>query len=239
MTEHTVKSFDTDLESLSACVTEMGGLAEAQLGAAIEAVVKRDSNLAERIIADDLRIDQLGQKIESSAVRLLALRAPLASDLRETLAAIKMSIDIERIGDLAKNVAKRALVLNREQPVRLMQSLGRMGRQSLHQLTSVLDSYTQRDAARALAVWKADDNIDELYNSLFRELVTYMMEDPRTIGHCAHLLFLAKNFERIGDHATNIAEIVHYLVTGTYLGTDRPKSDVTSVTSIEFPSRPE
>jgi len=235
MTEHTVKAFDTELEALAAQVTEMGGLAEAQLAAAIESVVRRDTPLAERTIAEDVRVDQLGHKVEATAVRLLALRQPVASDLRETLAAIKMAIDLERIADLAKNVAKRALVLNREDPVRLTQSIGRMGRQCLHQLKQVLDSYGQRDASRALEVWRSDENIDELYNSLFRELVTYMMEDPRTIGLCAHLLFLAKNLERIGDHATNIAETVHFLVTGQYLDQERPKSDVTSLTQIEFP----
>lgn len=235
MPEHTVKAFDTELEALSAQVTEMGGLAEAQLAAAIESVVRRDTPLAERTIAGDVRVDQIGHKVEATAVRLLALRQPVASDLRDTLAAIKMAIDLERVADLAKNVAKRALVLNREEPMRLTTGIGRMGRQCLHQLTQVLDAYGQRDANRALEVWRADENIDELYNSLFRELVTYMMEDPRTIGLCAHLLFLAKNLERIGDHATNIAETVHFLVTGQYLDQERPKGDVTSVTQIEFP----
>jgi phosphate transport system protein len=235
MPEHTVKAFDTELEALGAQVTEMGGLAEAQLAAAIESVVRRDTPLAERTIAEDVRVDQIGHKVEHTAVRLLALRQPVALDLRETLAAIKMAIDLERIADLAKNVAKRALVLNREEPMRLTQSIGRMGRQCLSQLKLVLDAYAQRDASRALEVWRSDENIDELYNSLFRELVTYMMEDPRTIGLCAHLLFLAKNLERIGDHATNIAETVHFLVTGHYLDQERPKGDVTSLTQIEFP----
>jgi len=235
MGEHTVKSFDMELEQLAARVAEMGGLAEAQLTGGIEAVIRRDTALAEQVIRDDERIDRLGRQIEAQAVRLLALRQPLAIDLRETLAGIKMAVDLERIGDLAKNVGKRALVLNREPPVRLTQSVGRMGRQALAQLTQVLDAYAQRSEERALAVWRADNEIDETYNSLFRELLTYMMEDPRTIGLCTHLLFLAKNLERIGDHATNIAEIVYYLVTGTDLSLDRPKGDVTSTTTIEFP----
>ena len=235
MVDHTVKSFDAELEGLTAKVSEMGGLAEAELTGAIEAVSRRDTALAERIILDDVRVDQLGRQIEAQAIRLLALRQPMADDLRETLAAIKMSVDLERIGDLAKNVAKRALVLNREPPVRLTQSVGRMGRQALQQLTQVLDAYAQRSAERALAVWRSDNEIDENYNSLFRELLTYMMEDPRTIGLCTHLLFLAKNLERIGDHATNVAEIVYYLVTGTDLSLDRPRGDVTSLMTVEFP----
>jgi phosphate transport system protein len=235
MADHTVKAFDAELEALTAKVSEMGGLAEAELTGAIEAVAKRDTALAERIILDDVRVDELCRQIEAQAVRLLALRQPMADDLRETLAAIKMSVDLERIGDLAKNVAKRALVLNREPPVRLTQSVGRMGRQALQQLTQVLDAYTQRSAERALAVWHSDNDIDEIYNSLFRELLTYMMEDPRTIGLCTHLLFLAKNLERIGDHATNVAEIVYHLVTGTDLSLDRPRGDVTSLMTVEFP----
>lgn len=235
MTDHTVKSFDVVLEAMTAKVSEMGGLAEAALTGAIEAVTKRDTALAERIIADDARVDELCRQIEAQAIRLLALRQPMADDLRETLAAIKMSVDLERIGDLAKNVAKRALVLNREPPVRLTLSVGRMGRQALAQLTEVLDAYAQRSAERALAVWRSDNEIDEIYNSLFRELLTYMMEDPRTIGLCTHLLFLAKNLERIGDHATNVAEIVYYLVTGKDLSLDRPRGDVTSLMTVEFP----
>lgn len=233
--DHIVKSFDVALEALAAKVSEMGGLSEALLAGAIEAVAKRDTALAERVIRDDQRVDALGREVEQRAIQLLALRQPMALDLRETLAAIKMAGDLERIGDLAKNVAKRALVLNREEPVHLTQSVGRMGRQALHQLTQVLDAYAQRSPERAVAVWSTDSDIDELYNSLFRELVTYMMEDPRTIGLCAHLLFLAKNLERIGDHATNVAETIHYLVTGRDLSLERPKGDITSVTSIEFP----
>lgn len=238
MTEHTVKSFDVELEALAAKVAEMGGLAEAQLAGAIESFGKRDSELAARIIRDDQRIDDIGREAEAAAIRLLALRQPMAQDLREALSAIKMTVDIERIGDLAKNVAKRALVLNQEEPVRLMQSVGRMGRLALNQLTQVLDAYAQRSADRALVVWNSDGEIDEVYNSLFRELLTYMMEDPRTIGLCTHLLFLAKNLERIGDHATNLAEIVHYLVTGRELADERPKSDVTSTTNVEY-TKPE
>jgi phosphate transport system protein len=158
----------------------------------------------------------------------------MAVDLRETLAAIKIASELERIGDLAKNIAKRAIVLNREPPIRLTQSLARMGRQALAQLKNVLDAFSDRDAAAAEAVWRQDGEIDETYNSLFRELLTYMMEDPRTIGLSTHLLFVAKNIERTGDHATNIAEVVYHMVSGGHLATERPKADKTSETRVPF-----
>ncbi len=234
MSEHTVKSFTEQLESLSTSIAQMGGLAEAQLADAVEAIAKRDTALAEGAIAGDPRIDQLQQQIEDHALKLLALRQPMAVDLRETLAAIKIASELERIGDLAKNIAKRALVLNREPPIRLTQSLARMGRATLSQLKRVLDAYSDRDAAGAQQVWRQDDEIDEIYNSLFRELLTYMMEDPRTISLCTHLLFVAKNIERSGDHATNIAETVYHMVTGRHLENERPKADVTSSTNVPF-----
>jgi phosphate transport system protein len=210
----------------------MGGLAEAQFANAIEGVAKRDTKLAESAIGSDERVDRIQQTVEDQALRLLALRQPMAVDLRTTLAAIKIAYELERVGDLAKNIGKRALVLNREPPIRLTQSLARMGRQALTQLKTVLDAYSDRDADAAQSVWRHDDEIDELYNSLFRELLTYMMEDPRTIGLCTHLLFIAKNIERAGDHATNIAETVYHMVTGTYLRIGRPKADLTSTTPI-------
>jgi phosphate transport system protein len=234
MTDHTVKAFSEHLESLSSGVARMGGLAEAQLADAVEAIARRDTKLAEGAIAGDPRIDELQQQIEAQALKLLALRQPMAVDLRDTLAAIKIASELERIGDLAKNIAKRALVLNREPPIRLTQSLARMGRASLNQLKLVLDSYSDRDAKGAEAVWRNDGEIDEIYNSLFRELLTYMMEDPRTISLCTHLLFVAKNIERTGDHATNIAETVYHMVTGGHLAMERPKSDITSSTTVPF-----
>ena len=234
MTDHTVRAFSDQLESLSSGVAQMGGLAEAQLADAVEAIARRDTKLAEGAIAGDPRIDELQQQIEAQALKLLALRQPMAVDLRDTLAAIKIAGELERIGDLAKNIAKRALVLNREPPIRLTQSLARMGRASLNQLKLVLDSYSDRDAKGAEAVWRNDGEIDEIYHSLFRELLTYMMEDPRTISLCTHLLFVAKNIERTGDHATNIAETVYHMVTGGHLAMERPKSDVTSSTTVPF-----
>ncbi|HEX4078344.1 MAG TPA: phosphate signaling complex protein PhoU [Rhizomicrobium sp.] len=234
MGEHTVRAFGEQLEGLAASVAQMGGLAEAQFADAIEAIGKRDMALAEAAIAGDPRIDELQLSIEDQAVKVLALRQPLAIDLRDTLAAIKIASELERVGDLAKNIAKRALVLNREPPIRLTLSLARMGKVTLAQINTVLDAYSDRDAAGAEAVWRQDNEIDEIYNSLFRELLTYMMEDPRTISLCTHLLFVAKNIERCGDHATNIAETVYHMVSGGHLASERPKADVTSSTSIPF-----
>jgi len=234
MTDHTVKAFTEKLEALAASVAQMGGLAEAQLADAVEAIARRDTGLAENAVGGDKQIDQLQASIEDQALKLLALRQPMAVDLRETLAAIKIASELERIGDLAKNIAKRAIVLNREPPIRLTQSLARMGRQALSQLKQVLDAYSDRDVNAAEAVWRQDGEIDETYNSLFRELLTYMMEDPRTIGHSTHLLFVAKNIERTGDHATNIAEVVYHMVSGGVLAAERPKADTTSETRIPF-----
>lgn len=234
MTEHTVRSFAEQLESLSALVARMGGLTEAQLASAMDAISRRDSVAAERVVGGDAVIDALQQEIEEKALMLLALRQPMAVDLRGTLGAIKTAAELERIGDLASNIAKRALVLNREPPLRLTQSLARMGRQAQAQLKNVLDAYAAGDATKAELVWSQDGEIDEIYNSLFRELFTYMMEDPRTIGLCMHLLFVAKNIERCGDHATNIAEVVYHVVKADHLTASRPKADTTSETSMAY-----
>jgi phosphate transport system protein len=234
MNDHTVRSFDEQLQALAALVAQMGGLTEAQLAAAIEAIARRDSQAAEAAVSGDGRIDALQQEIEERAVKLLALRQPMAVDLRDTLAAIKIAGELERIGDLAKNIAKRALVLNREPPIRLTQSLARMGKAAMGQLKQVLDAFSNRNADDAEAVWRRDGEIDEIYNSLFRELLTYMMEDPRTIGLCTHLLFVAKNIERSGDHCTNIAEVVYHMVKAGHLSAARPKADITSETSVPY-----
>ena len=232
MIDHTVKSFDEQLQVLSTLVAQMGGMTEVQLASAIEAIARRDSASAESAVAGDGRIDALQVEIEDRAVKLLALRQPMAVDLRNTLAAIKIASELERIGDLAKNIAKRALVLNREPPIRLAQSLARMGKAAQGQLKQVLDSFFNRNADYAEDVWCRDGEIDEMYNSLFRELLTYMMEDPRTIGLCTHLLFVAKNIERSGDHCTNIAEVVYHMVKAGHLSAARPKADTTSETPI-------
>lgn len=234
MTEHTLKAFEEELQALSVSIAQMGGLTEAQLGTALDAIARRDTQLAERAISGDAAIDELEHRIEAATVRLIALHQPMAVDLREAIAAIKISIDLERIGDLAKNIAKRALVLQNdfEGANRLIQGIARMGRLAQRQLKQVLDAYANREAAAAMEVWREDEEIDAMYNSVFRELLTYMMEDPRTIGVSTHLLFIAKNIERIGDHATNIAETVGYLVTGEWVHGERPKGDTTSTTAV-------
>ncbi len=216
-------------EALSSDMAQMGGLAESQLSAAIESIARRDVALAELTIREDERIDAWQRRIESQAIALAGGGVVEDQDLRAMLASIRIAVDLERIGDLAKNIAKRTLSVSEEEPLRVTQSLVRMGRIALAQLKNALDAYGDRDAEKARSVWGGDDEIDELYNSLFRELLTYMMEDPRTIGFCAHLLFVAKNFERVGDHATNIAETVCYVITGEYLSNVRPKGDVTSL----------
>ena len=223
---HTVKSYEDELNQLAAEVARMGGLAEAQVFAAVDAVARRDVAQAEAVVARDERLDALELEIENRCIRLIALRQPVADDLRKTMSAVKIAGNLERCGDLAKSIAKRGLVLNEGEPIiPLTRSIERLGRLVAARLKDVLDAYSNGDVSRAIAVWARDQEVDEHYNSLFRELLTYMMGDPRTITPCAHLLFIAKNLERIGDHATNIAEIVHYEYTGRQLSEQRPKLD--------------
>ncbi len=224
LAKHIVTAFDEDLKGISARIAEMGGLAEEQLGSAIEAMRDRDSELAKKVISIDGRLDQMEMDLEQAAIEIMALRQPMASDLREVVAALKIASTLERIGDLAKNIAKRTLVLNQSDTVRVMGSIARMGKQTQTLVAEVLDAYTARDTALAVSVWKRDVEIDEMHNSIFRELITYMMEDQRTIGLCSQLLFVVKNLERIGDHATFIAEMTYFVAKGKPLGDDRPKS---------------
>ena len=225
MTEHTVRSFSADLEDLSGDLARMGGLAEDMLSDAIQAIATRDLALAETVVVRDPQIDNLQVEAEKKILRLLALRQPLARDLRQTISALKIAAELERIGDLAKNIAKRAKVLDTIGPIAALKGVARMGKLVTAQLKRVLDAYTAQEAEAATQVWARDEEVDEHYQSLFREVVTYMIEDPRMISACAHLLFVAKNLERIGDHCTNIAEEVHFLVTGEQLPTERPKVD--------------
>ncbi|HUO21198.1 MAG TPA: phosphate signaling complex protein PhoU [Caulobacteraceae bacterium] len=224
--EHTVKAYSEELNNLTAEVTRLGGLAEVQLSDSIDAVARRDMPVAHQVIDRDDKLDLLQADIERKAIRLIALRQPVAQDLRHTVAAMKVSMQLERCGDLAKNIAKRCLVLAGSDPMPpLTRSIERMGHLVTARLKQVLDAYAKGDLERAVAVWSRDDEVDEHYDSLFRELLTYMMGDPRTINAGAHLLFIAKNLERIGDHATNIAEIVHFEITGEDLVSERPKWD--------------
>jgi phosphate transport system protein len=230
--EHIIKSYDDELRRLNNAITQMGGLAESQLSAAIEAVVKRDSDLAATVVQGDAQVDQLEHDVDGLVVRLLALRQPMARDLREILSALRIAADLERICDYAANVAKRSIALNQAPPVRPVYALPRMARLAETLTKDVLDAYVERDADRALVVWARDEELDEMYSGLFRELLTYMMEDPRNITACTHLLFMAKNIERIGDHATNIAETVYFLVHGKPLTQARPKGDHSSMAVV-------
>lgn len=229
MTDHIVKAYDQDIASLRTMLAEMAGLAEEQLSKAIKALSTRDLRLADEVIGNDEALDALDREIGEKAILTIAKRQPMASDLREIMVAIRIAADIERIGDLAKNTAKRTHAISEPLPRRLLTGLARMGSLAMNELTRVLDAYARRDAEAAMEVWKSDEDLDALYNSIFRELLTYMMEDPRNIGLCTHLLFGAKNLERIGDHATNIAENIHYLVHGKQVREGRPKKDVTSM----------
>ncbi len=224
--DHTVKAFDEELDAITAEIARMGGLAEAEVADAIRAIAKSDVSLAASVIGRDAKLDGLEKEIERRAIRLIALRQPVADDLRHTVSAMKISTNLERIGDLAKNIAKRAMVIVESEPLTpVTGSIERMGELVVTRLKNVLDALASREVEQAVAVWMNDHEVDEHYDAIFRELLTYMMGDPRTIAACAHLLFVAKNLERIGDHATNIAEILHYEITGFELTEDRPKSD--------------
>jgi phosphate transport system protein len=229
MSEHIAKAYDLDIASLKTLLAEMGGIAEEQLANAIQALTRRDTTLADEVIANDQRLDDLERRIEEKAILTIAKRQPMAQDLREIVVSIRVSSDIERIGDLAKNTAKRTHAISEALPRKLSTGLARMGQMAQSQLHQVLNAYSQRDDEMGLAVWRADEELDSLYNSIFRELLTYMMEDPRNIGLCTHLLFGAKNLERIGDHTTNIAENIHYLIHGKTIAESRPKKDVTAM----------
>jgi phosphate transport system protein len=236
MHEHIVSSFDQDLDQLRRKIAEMGGIAEKMLSEAVEALIGHNAQLAQTVIIADKRLDALQREIEDKAIFTIARRQPLAVDLREIISAIRIAGDVERIGDLSKNIAKRAIALTDQfqAPTRSLAGLKQMSQLVQTQLKAVLDAYARSDAKGAVEVWSRDGEVDALNTSLFRELLTYMMEDPRYITYCTHLLFCTKNIERIGDHCTNIAETIHYLVTGTLLDVERPKGDSSaSVTEPE------
>jgi phosphate transport system protein len=222
--EHTVRSYDKDLDTLERRIAEMGGIAEKMVIDAMDALSQADMTLAHQVVTTDPRLDALQREIEEQAILTIARRQPMAVDLREIIGAIRVAGDLERVGDLAKNIAKRSLKIGLEARVpRAIIGLRHMNEVATELMKDVLDAYAQRDVERARAVWERDAELDALEDSVFRDLLTHMMEDPRNISFCAHLLFCAKNIERIGDHATNIAETVFYLVTGATLPSERPK----------------
>jgi len=224
MAEHTLKRFDEELERLSATISEMGGLAENQLAQSLVALRARDTEIAEKIIGDDPRVDALDNAVQEQTVKLLALRQPMAIDLRVILSSIKIAAALERIADYAKNNAKRSIVLTQTTtPPAAVSGIDRLGRLVLAALKDVLDAFAHGDVDKAHDVWQRDEEIDQVYTGLFRELLTYMMEDPRTITACSHLMFMAKNIERAGDHVTNIAELVSFRTLGHGFDEMRPK----------------
>lgn len=228
MTDHILKSFDTELDRLYDEIKRMGELAMSQLDAAVDVLGRRDSNAAARVVANDDAIDAMESAVSMDVLKLLALRQPMARDLREVYAALRISADIERIGDYATNVAKRSIVLNNTPALPITGRIARLAKIANQLLADALKAYSEGDAELAARVRDADVELDAMYTSFFRELVTYMMEDPRTIGACAHLMFMAKNIERIGDHATNIAENTWFVVHGDMPEGERRKEDRTS-----------
>jgi phosphate transport system protein len=227
--EHTAKAFDDDLQELTRLVAEMGGLAERQIVDSVDSLIRRDVALSKRVVAADVEIDKLQHLIEERGVLTIARRQPMAVDLREIVGALRVATDLERIGDLSKNIAKRVGSLDSDfHPLKLIRGLDHMTQLVQSQVKAVLDAYAAHDVPAAMTVWKGDEEVDAICTSLFRELLTYMMEDPRNIGLCIHLMFCAKNIERIGDHATNIAETVFYMIEGRPIADPRPKGDMTT-----------
>ncbi|MFY7779148.1 MAG: phosphate signaling complex protein PhoU [Elstera sp.] len=230
--EHIVSSFDEELRALHKSIMQMGGLVEAQIAQSMQAMGRRDSQLASAVVAADAKVDALHHEIDEQVVRMLALRQPMASDLRTVVASLRIATDLERIGDYAANIAKRTLALNVSPTVKPASGVLRMGKIVQSIVNDVLDAYAERNAERAAAIRERDTEVDELYTSIFRELLTYMMEDPRNITACTHVLFMSKNLERIGDHATNIAETIYYIVRGKVPDEERAKGDLSSMTAM-------
>ncbi len=233
------QSFDHARIALETALSRMAAQVESQLAKALTAFERRDLSAAEAIIAGDARIDALDNEIESQVMELLK-KGPLAEEaLREVMTIGKLAGELERVGDLAKNVAKRTLVVSLEAPARPTSGVARMGRASLRQFSDILNAYAARNLDAARAVWGGDDELDELYNSVFEEILMAMMRKPESVNACTHLVFTAKNFERVGDHATNIAEALHYLITGSRIMEPRPKGDKTSTTIVSPPKQSE
>ena len=233
--EHLVKSFEQELKRLRNLMTEMGGIVETQVALAAEAIMNRDAAAATRAVEEDPKVDALEREVEKLVIRLLALRQPVADDLRRAVSALKITGDLERIGDYAANVAKRSIVLAQFSLPYSLAGLAHMAHLVQGQLKSIIDALGDNDAEKAVEVWRSDQVVDDIYNALFRELITYMMEDPRNITPCTHLLFIAKNLERIGDHATNVAENLYYAVTGESLPDSRPKGDTSAFAVVRPP----
>jgi phosphate transport system protein len=230
--EHLVKSYDQELSRLRNLMTQMGGIVETQVALAADAIMLRDAASATRAVEEDPKVDALEREVETFVIRLLALRQPVAGDLRQIVTALKITGDLERIGDYAANVAKRSIVLAQFSLPYSLAGFAHMAQMVQGQLKLIIDALGDNDAEKAIEVWRSDQVVDDIYNAIFRELITYMMEDPRNITPCTHLLFIAKNLERIGDHATNIAENLYYAVKGESLPDARPKGDMSAYAVI-------
>ncbi len=231
---HTVSAYDEELQFLIRRIAEMGGIAERMVADSVRALVNADAALSQKVISDDLILDDAERQVGEKAVLTIAKRQPMASDLRDIIGSIRIAADLERVGDMAKNIAKRVIaVQGMTQPKKLVRGIEHLSELALTQLKEVLDAYSARSAEHANSIRERDEEIDAIYTSLFRELLTYMMEDPRNITACTHLLFCAKNIERIGDHATNIAETVYYMATGSQFTTERPKDDESAAVVVE------
>ncbi len=234
-TPHIVRSYEEELKRLRDMIARMGGLAERQVADSAQALIRRDNELATEVIARDEQLDTMEREIETFCVRLLALRQPMAADLRLIVTSMKISSDLERIGDYARNGARRAIVISGQPQFASLNGFSRLAHLVQQNLKGAIDALANGDLAGADEVWNADEPVDDIYNGIFRELLTFMMEDPRNITAATHLLFVAKNLERIGDHATNIAERVHYAVSGTNLPDERPKSDQSAYAVVRTP----
>jgi phosphate transport system protein len=233
MSDHILKSFDDELNRLNGAITRMGQLSQAQLAGALDALLLRDTAVAARVVREDFEVDELERELDARAIRVLALRQPIARDLREVLSALRIGIEFERICDFAANIAKRAIALNTNSPDEWINELAELGNLTLKQLAAVVAAFHDRDADRAMQVWAQDEAIDDLHTGIYRRLIDWMKLDASRVAIGAHLLFIAKNVERIGDHATNIAESVYYLITGENLAGPRPKGDKSSLDEVQ------
>lgn len=233
MSDHIVKSFDDELTQLNAAITRMGELAQSQFGATLQALHNRDSKTAAQVIRDDVEVDELERDIEARAIRVLALRQPIARDFRAVLSALRIDIEFERICDFSANISKRIIALNAHSPDEWVAEVGDLGALASKQLSDVVNAFAERNKDKAITVWASDEQIDDMYTGIYRRLIDYMKSDPQRVPIGAHLMFMAKNIERIGDHVTNIAEQIYYLVTGNVLDAPRPKGDKSSLDQVE------
>ena len=233
MAEHIVKSFDDELVQLNRAIARMGELSQTQLSGAIDSLLLRDTTVAAHVVKGDFEVDEIERELDARAIRVLALRQPIARDLREVLSALRIGTEFERICDFAANIAKRAIALNKHSPDEWINEIAELGNLALKLLADVVTAFRERNSDKALAVWAQDEQLDDMYTGIYRRLIDFMKADPQRVSVGAHLLFIAKNIERIGDHATNIAESVYYLVTGEPLMAPRPKGDKSSFDQVE------